>query len=148
MPGAVTIGSGPDGLQLLMAEDPWQGDAEFTVAVDGQQVGGPGITTAVRWQGQDQLFNIRGNWAPRQHTVTVTYLNDAAALKGQGRAGHRWRGPKPLHRRHFLSRHLGHVAARHAVGACLGRLAVVVVQGDRRLGQRSDHRCLAGLRYG
>ncbi len=67
-----------------MAEDPWQGDAQFTVAVDGQQVGGTQTTTAVHWEGQAQTFKVLGNWAPGPHTVTVTYTNDAVVLNAQG----------------------------------------------------------------
>ena len=39
-PAAVSVGSGADTLVLNMAEDPFQGDAQFTVSVDGQQIGG------------------------------------------------------------------------------------------------------------
>ena len=35
----VTIGSGPDTLVLRVSEDAYDGDAELTVEVDGQQVG-------------------------------------------------------------------------------------------------------------
>jgi hypothetical protein len=76
-PSAVDVGSGSDTLTLYMAEDPFQGDAQFTVAVDGQQVGGTLTTTAVAWQGQEQLFNLHGDWGSGAHTVTVTFLNDS-----------------------------------------------------------------------
>ncbi len=42
-----------------MSEDPYQGDAQFTVAVDGKQVGGTFTTTAVSYYGQQQAFNLR-----------------------------------------------------------------------------------------
>ena len=75
-PGPVAIGSGPDTLVLDMAEDPYDGDAQFTVAVDGQQIGGTQTTSAVVSQGQQQEFDVSGNFGPGAHTVTVTFLND------------------------------------------------------------------------
>jgi len=59
-----------------MAETPYLGDAEFTVAVDGQQIGGAQTTTAVESQGQPQDFYVQGDFGPGDHTVTVTFLND------------------------------------------------------------------------
>ena len=46
-PSPVSVGSGTDTLVLNMAEDPYQGDAQFTVSVDGKQIGGTQTTTAV-----------------------------------------------------------------------------------------------------
>ncbi|MBN8906071.1 MAG: hypothetical protein J0H99_05495, partial [Rhodospirillales bacterium] len=86
-PGAVDVGAGSDTLTLMMNEDPFQGDAQFTVAVDGQQVGGVLTTTAVAWQGQQQAFNLHGDWGSGAHTVTVSFLNDlAGAYDGNGMA--------------------------------------------------------------
>jgi hypothetical protein len=76
-PAPVSIGSGPDTLVLNMAEDPYQGDAQFTVSVDGQQIGGTQTTTAVVGQGQFQEFDVHGNFGSGSHTVSVDYLNDA-----------------------------------------------------------------------
>jgi hypothetical protein len=76
-PAAVTVGSGADTLVLNMAEDPYQGDAQFTVSVDGQQIGGVQTTTAVVGQGQFQEFDVNGNFGPGTHTVSVDFLNDA-----------------------------------------------------------------------
>nr|WP_294524166.1 carbohydrate-binding domain-containing protein [uncultured Rhodopila sp.] len=75
-PGPVAIGSGADTLVLNMAEDPYLGDAQFTVAVDGQQIGGTQTTSAIVSQGQAQQFDVSGNFGPGNHTVTVTFLND------------------------------------------------------------------------
>lgn len=75
-PGAVSIGSGADTLVLNMAEDPYQGDAQFTVSVDGQQIGGVQTTTAVVEEGQSQEFDVHGNFGSGTHNVAVTYLND------------------------------------------------------------------------
>jgi Ca-dependent carbohydrate-binding module xylan-binding len=76
-PGPVSIGSGPDTLVLNMAEDPYNGDAQFTVSVDGQQIGGTQTTSAVVGQGQFQEFDVHGNFGPGNHTVAVSFLNDA-----------------------------------------------------------------------
>jgi hypothetical protein len=75
-PGPVSIGSGPDTIVLNMAEDPYQGDAQFTVSVDGQQIGGTQTTTAVVSEGQQQEFDVHGNFGGGNHTVTVNYTND------------------------------------------------------------------------
>jgi hypothetical protein len=75
-PSPVAIGSGPDTLVLNMAEDPYNGDAQFTVAVDGQQIGGTQTTSAIVSQGQQQEFDVSGNFGAGNHTVTVTFLND------------------------------------------------------------------------
>ncbi|WP_428485611.1 carbohydrate-binding domain-containing protein [Rhodopila sp.] len=75
-PGPVYVGSGPDTLVLNMAEDAYNGDAQFTVSVDGQQVGGTQTTTAEVSEGQQQAFNLQGNWGGGTHTVAVTFTND------------------------------------------------------------------------
>ena len=75
-PGPVSVGSGADTLVLNMAEDPYQGDAQFTIAVDGKQIGGTQTTTAVFGQGQSQEFDVHGNFGGGQHTVTVNFTND------------------------------------------------------------------------
>ncbi len=75
-PAPVAVGSGADTLVLNMAEDPYQGDAQFTVSVDGQQIGGTLTTTANVQQGQSQEFDVHGNFGGGSHTVTVNFLND------------------------------------------------------------------------
>ncbi|MDR3536078.1 MAG: carbohydrate-binding domain-containing protein [Acetobacteraceae bacterium] len=76
-PSAVSVGSGSDTLVLNMAEDAYLGDAQFTVAVDGVQVGGTQTTTASLAEGQQQEFDVHGNWGAGNHTVAVTFTNDA-----------------------------------------------------------------------
>ncbi len=71
------IGTGPDTLLLQMSEDAYQGDAQFTVSVDGAQVGGTQTTTANHSQGQTQPFTVHGRFKTLKHTVTVNFLNDA-----------------------------------------------------------------------
>jgi len=72
------VGSGPDTLVLAMSEDAYQGDAQFTVSLDGTQLGG--VLTAQAWHssGQSQNFSFNGAWgAAGPHVVTVSFLNDA-----------------------------------------------------------------------
>jgi hypothetical protein len=75
-PAPVSVGTGADTLVLNMAEDPYQGDAQFTVSVDGQQIGGVQTTTAVFDDGQTQEFDVHGNFGAGTHTVSVDFLND------------------------------------------------------------------------
>ena len=72
-----SIGSGSDTLVLSVSEDAYQGDAQFTVGVDGQQVGGVLTATSAHGSGQSDTVNVLGNWAAGPHTVTVNFLNDA-----------------------------------------------------------------------
>lgn len=76
-PAPVTIGSGPDTLALSVSEDAYQGDAQFTVSVDGTQVGGTQTATASHAAGQSQIFNVLGTFAPGTHTAAINFLNDA-----------------------------------------------------------------------
>ncbi len=66
-------------LALEVSEDAYGGDAQFTVAVDGQEVGG--VLTASARHGSDRsdTVDVLGNWAAGPHTVTVNFLNDAYA---------------------------------------------------------------------
>ncbi len=75
----MSIGSGPDGIVLDLSEDAYLGDAEFTVSVDGQQIGGTQTVTALQDESQTEAFAILGTFAPGQHTVSVDFLNDAYA---------------------------------------------------------------------
>lgn len=75
-PAPVSVGSGPDTLVLNMAEDPYLGDAQFTVSVDGKQIGGTQTTTAIVDQGQFQEFDVHGSFGSGSHSVSVDYTND------------------------------------------------------------------------
>ncbi len=76
-PSTVTIGTGPDTLALQVSEDAWKGNAQFTVAVDGKQIGGTQTAIALHGLGQTQIFNVLGTFAKGNHTATVNFLNDA-----------------------------------------------------------------------
>ena len=66
---------------LNLSEDAYQGDAQFTVSIDGKQHGGTFTTTAYHSLGQTQAFTFKGNFGTAKHTVSVSFLND---LSGSG----------------------------------------------------------------
>ena len=72
-----SIGSGNDQLQLAIGEDAYGGDAQYTVSVDGQQVGGTLTAHAAQGSKQSDLLDVYGNWGTGTHKVTVDFLNDA-----------------------------------------------------------------------
>ena len=73
----ITVGSGPDTLTLLVSEDAWQGDAQFTVAVDGVQVGGVQTAAIPHASALHQVYRVQGAFGPGPHQVSVDFLNDA-----------------------------------------------------------------------
>ncbi len=75
--GPVTIGTGRDVIGVHIAEDAYQGDAQFTIAVNGVQIGGVQTATTLHSSGQDQLFNVLGDFGIGPLSLTVNFLNDA-----------------------------------------------------------------------
>ncbi len=75
-PSAVTIGTGSDAVALQVAEDYYQGDAQFTVSVDGMQVGGTQTARVSKASGNSQEFDVKGSFGVGPHVVTVNFLND------------------------------------------------------------------------
>ena len=75
----VTLGSGSKTLALAVSEDAYLGDAQFTIAVDGKQVGGVETAVALHGAGLSQVFDVMGKFAAGSHTVAVDFLNDAYA---------------------------------------------------------------------
>jgi len=74
---SVTIGTGPDSLVLQISEDAYKGNAQFTVSVDGKQIGGTQTALASHAAGADQTFTVEGSFGVNQHSVGVNFLNDA-----------------------------------------------------------------------
>ena len=70
-----SLGSGPDQIGLLLGEDAYAGDVQFTVSVNGKQVGGVQSVTAIQANGQAELFTLNGDWGP-DSVVGVNFLND------------------------------------------------------------------------
>ena len=66
-----------DTLQLGLSEDAWQGDAQFTVSIDGRQLDGVQSVDLSHAAGQIETFGYTGNWGLGPHDVRVTFLNDA-----------------------------------------------------------------------
>jgi protocatechuate 3,4-dioxygenase beta subunit len=75
----VTIGSGRDVLSLFVTEDYYLGDAQFTISVDGTQIGGTQTATALRGSGLVQQFKVLGNFSGTAHNVAINFLNDVYA---------------------------------------------------------------------
>ncbi len=72
-----TVQPQTDNLTLNLSEDAYQGDAQFTVSVDGVQIGSPLYVTASHALGQSQNFSFTENFGAGPHKVAVTFLNDA-----------------------------------------------------------------------
>jgi beta-glucanase (GH16 family) len=70
-------GIGASSVTLHVSEDAWNGDAQFKVLVDGQQVGGTQTATADHGSGQSQDVTVNGDFGNGAHTVSVQFVNDA-----------------------------------------------------------------------
>lgn len=64
-------------IQLRESEDYWRANANFTLSVDGKQVGGTNTVTARHDLGQTQVFNFTASLLPGAHTLGIDFLNDA-----------------------------------------------------------------------
>lgn len=65
------------GLVVTVAEDAYLGDAQFTVSIDGKQVGGVNTATASYAAGQSQSFTVASTLSNGSHTVGISFINDA-----------------------------------------------------------------------
>ncbi|WP_343897297.1 carbohydrate-binding domain-containing protein [Craurococcus roseus] len=83
VPVSLSAGSGSDILVLKVSQDAFQGSAQYTVKVDGVQIGGIFTASALHSSGQSDTLTLKGNWAAGTHAVTVTFTNDYA-VSGQG----------------------------------------------------------------
>ena len=77
MPVSITVGLGSDALVLKISQDAYNGDAQYTISVDGKQVGGTLTAKALHALGQADTITVMGDWAPGSHSVSVNFLNDA-----------------------------------------------------------------------
>ena len=73
-----TVGTGSDKLVLSMSENAYKGDAQYTVSVDGKQIGGVQTAHSAHGTAADSL-TVQGNWGVDSHTVSVNFLNDLYA---------------------------------------------------------------------
>ena len=69
--------AGPDVLVLQLSQDAYQGNARFTVSVDGRTLGSAQEVTALHRDGQSQAFTFRGDFGAGPHRVGVTFTEDA-----------------------------------------------------------------------
>lgn len=73
---SVTVGSGPDSLVIKVSEQAYKGDAQFTVSVDGKQIGGTLTAHASHAAGLSDTVTVQGDWGAGNHTVAVNFVND------------------------------------------------------------------------
>ena len=79
-PDATVIGSGADALALFLSERGQPAGAQFTISVDGTQIGGVQTTSADVLAGQAQQFDVMGDFPVAADTVTISYLNASNSL--------------------------------------------------------------------
>jgi hypothetical protein len=70
----ISFGSGPDTLVLDVSSESYQGDAQLTVHVNGQQVGGTFTATMAHGAGSNTL-TLRGDWGADPE-IRVAFVND------------------------------------------------------------------------
>jgi hypothetical protein len=78
VPTPATVGTGADTLVLNLSEGAYLGNAQFSVAVDGKQLGSAQAVSALHGQGQSEAFTFKGDFGPGNHSVGVSFLNDAS----------------------------------------------------------------------
>jgi hypothetical protein len=72
-----TSGDGNDTIALNVSGDDWQGDPEFTVKVNGKQVGGDYSASALHSSGDAGTVSLSGDWGSGVNDVAVSFINDA-----------------------------------------------------------------------
>ena len=75
-PAGLSFGSGTDTLVLKVSQDFWKEAAQYTITVNGQQIGGTLTAAAIKAYGQDDIITIKGSWGDTVN-LAVRYLNDA-----------------------------------------------------------------------
>jgi len=78
----VVAASGTSTLTLSLSEDAYQGDAQFSVAIDGKTIGAPQTVTALHSNGGKQDFSFSQALSAGTHDVAVSFLNDAYGGSG------------------------------------------------------------------
>ena len=79
-PTLVTVAPNPvnqDVLKIGIAQDAWQGDARYTITLDGVQVGGERVAKAAAAKGEVEYVTLTGDFKDAVHKLGVTFLNDA-----------------------------------------------------------------------
>jgi Ca2+-binding RTX toxin-like protein len=75
-PASHTFGTGKDALVLDISQDAFRGSAQYTVHVNGTQIGGTFTASALNRDGMADVVTIRGDFGPVT-TLAVRFLNDA-----------------------------------------------------------------------
>ncbi len=75
--GGSTSAAPTDTLVLKVSQDAYNGSAQYTVKVDGKQIGGTFTASALHSLGQSDPLTLKGEWVPGMHKVEVQFLNDA-----------------------------------------------------------------------
>ena len=64
-------------LILHLAEDAWNGNAQYSVAIDGTTVVTSGTVSALNGSGQSQAAALQATLAAGTHDLAISFLNDA-----------------------------------------------------------------------
>ena len=64
-------------ITLNVSEDASLGDAQYTVKVDGTQVGGVRTATTLHSSGNSDVVSLTGDWGGGTHAVQIQFINDA-----------------------------------------------------------------------
>ena len=80
--GNPVVGSGntvsPHTLQLILTQDAYQGNARFSMSLDGMSSGAITVSeVALTKDARAEMFTWSGNITDRAHEIGVTFLNDA-----------------------------------------------------------------------
>ena len=71
--------AGPvDVVTLSLAEDAWNGNAQFTLSIDGKQITTPENVTALHSANAWETIAFSGNFGAGAHTVGVSFTNAAS----------------------------------------------------------------------
>jgi hypothetical protein len=63
-------------LTLHLAEDAWQGDAQYSVSIDGAVLVQSGVVTASNAQNASQTVNLQTTLTAGKHDLAISFLND------------------------------------------------------------------------
>lgn len=64
-------------LNLQVTEDAWRGDAQMSIAIDGQTLVSNQTVTALHTTGQSQTISVRELLSVGAHDLAISFLNDA-----------------------------------------------------------------------
>ncbi|MBL6458850.1 hypothetical protein JMJ55_26310 [Belnapia sp. T6] len=73
---SIIIGTGNDELVLQISQDAWQGDAQYSITVDGVAYGDMLTASSLHASGESDTVTVHGDWGAGPHTVSLALLND------------------------------------------------------------------------